>query len=351
MRIQAKRGGSPWRGLFGIPLITTASFMLLMVVTAAINGLPVRDPDGFLGPSYVRLPLIVVLVMVADVVPRVLAGRPDVRDLLRTTGTILKSRWTMPRLAAITAGLASFYLSYVAYRNLKSFLPFLRDRLTDSMLVDTDRWFTGGGNPSDILHELLGTSFTAEFLSVVYVSFLIFVPLSLAVAMVWSDDFSHGAWYVSALCFNWILGTATYYLLPSLGPVYVEESSFADLPITATSELQDSLYENRLAVLVDPHATQAVHGIAAFASLHVSIVFTAALMAQLVGLPKPVRWSLWAYVVFTALATVYFGWHYILDVPAGLAIGGLSVWLAALATGIIRFPSRRRNIPKLRPTA
>ncbi|NOJ60031.1 phosphatase PAP2 family protein [Arthrobacter sp. 260] len=239
----------------------------------------------------------------------------------------------------------------MAYRNLKSFLPFLRDRLTDSMLVDTDRWLAGGGNPSDVLHDLLGTGFTAEFLSVVYVSFLIFVPVSLAVSMVWSDDLSRGAWYVSALCFNWILATAAYYLLPSLGPIYVEESSFTDLPMTATSDLQESLYENRLEVLVDPNATQSMQGIAAFASLHVSIVFTAALMAHLVRLPRPFRWLLWAYVGFTGLATVYFGWHYILDVPAGLAIGALSVWLAAMATGIIRFPGRRRETEKLQPMA
>ncbi|MBG6180773.1 phosphatase PAP2 family protein [Arthrobacter sp. CAN_A1] len=351
MSNEGTRAISPWRRLFGIPLVTTMTFMVLMLATAVINGLPVRDPDGFLGPSYVRLPLIVVLVMVVDVVPRVFAQRPRAGEILGTIGQVFKSRWTMPRVAAITAGMASFYLAYVAYRNLKSFLPFLRDRLTDSVLVNTDRWFAGGSNPSDVLHELLGTGITAEVLSVIYVSFLIFVPVSLAVAMVWSDDLSRGAWYVSALCFNWILGTATYYMLPSLGPIYVEESSFADLPVTATSALQDSLYENRLAVLVDPHATQSVQGIAAFASLHVSIMFTAALMAHLIRLPRPVRWLLWIYVSLTGLATVYFGWHYILDVPAGLAIGGLSVWLAALATGRLHRPGRRRADKKLHPSA
>jgi membrane-associated phospholipid phosphatase len=30
---------------------------------------------------------------------------------------------------------------------------------------------------------------------------------------------------------------------------------------------------------------------------------------------------------------VYFGWHYLLDVVAGLVIGGAAVWLAALMTG------------------
>jgi membrane-associated phospholipid phosphatase len=46
-----------------------------------------------------------------------------------------------------------------------------------------------------------------------------------------------------------------------------------------------------------------------------------------------VRAALWVFVVLTAIATVYFGWHYVVDVIAGFAVGGLSVWLAALAVG------------------
>ena len=99
------------------------------------------------------------------------------------------------------------------------------------------------------------------------------------------------------------------------------------------SDLQDTLYENRAEVLTNPFATENVHGIAAFASLHVSIVFTAALVAHLTRLPKTVRWIMWIYTALTMLATVYFGWHYVLDVIAGFALGGLSVWLASKAVG------------------
>lgn len=338
--------------LFGVPLIVSGSFALLMVLTAFASGLPLRDPDGFLGPSYVRLPLIVIVMIVLDVAPRVALQRPAPQNLYGVAMTVFLQRWPGSRLMFAMAGLACFYLAYVTYRNLKSFLPFLRERVMDRTLLVMDQWVTGGHHPGDILQQLLGTGISADVLSTVYMSYLIFVPLSLAAALVWSNNLSHGAWYVSALSFNWILGAATYYALPSLGPIYFERAHFADLPDTAVSNLQDSLYRNRVTVLADPHATQAVHGIAAFASLHVSVVFTAALIAHLVRLPKPARWILWAYVVLTALATVYFGWRYLLDVPAGLAVGGLSTWLAARAIDGRRQRSapRTRHLPGPQPS-
>jgi membrane-associated phospholipid phosphatase len=320
-----------WHRLFGVGLIVSLSFGGLTLLTAALTGLPLRDPEGFLGPSYVRLPLIAALMMALDVVPRVLLRRPPARELVGELRAVMRERWPVSRVAVVVAGLATFYVAYVAYRNLKSFLPFVRTHLSDPFLVASDEWFAFGHHPGNVLHELLGTGFTADVLSWVYIFFLTFVPFSLAAALVWSTRLVRGAWYVTALSFNWIIGTGTYYLMPSLGPIYVERFRFADLPRTEVSGLQNSLWRNRLEVLADPHATQSVHGIAAFASLHVSIVFTAALIAQIVGLPRLVRWALWLFVFLTALATVYFGWHYVVDVIAGFGVGGLSVGLAALA--------------------
>lgn len=326
-----------WQRLFGVALSVTSAFGLLTLVTAALTGLPLRDPDGVLGPSYVRLPLIVLAMMALDIAPRVLRRRllrrPGARGLLAATQQVVGERWPVRRLAIVAAGLASFYVAYVSYRNLKSFLPFLRTNLEDDWLVASDGWFTGEVHPGDLLHELLGTGVAAGVLSFVYMFFLLFVPLSLGLALVWSDDLSRGAWYVNALSFNWMIGTATYYALPSLGPIYVESFRFADLPPTEVSGLQQALWNNRLEVLADPNATLSVHGIAAFASLHVSIVFTAALVAQLARLPRVLRWAMWLFVVLTTLATVYFGWHYVLDVVAGFAVGALAVWLSALAVG------------------
>ena len=321
------------RRLFGVPLVISVAFTVFMLATAVWGNLPVRDPDGFLGPSYIRLPLIVLLMIAADVIPRAISRRREAGGLGAATADVLRTRWSGSRLAVAVAGLITFYLAYMSYRNLKSFLPFLQEHLTDPMLEDSDKWLAGGNYPGDILHNLLGTGFSAELLSGVYMLFMVFVPVTLAAALVWSDNLQRGAWYATALSFNWILGTFSYYALPSMGPVYDDDAPFSDLPETAVSGLQDSLYENRVEVLADPFATDNVHGIAAFASLHTSIVFTAALVAHLTRLPKVAQWIMWVYLLLTTLATVYFGWHYVLDVFAGLALGAVSVWLASKAVG------------------
>ncbi len=70
-----------------------------------------------------------------------------------------------------------------------------------------------------------------------------------------------------------------------------------------------------------PAHTNTVQNIAAFASLHVAIATTACLVAQRAGLHRAFVWALRAFLVITMVATVYFGWHYVSDVIAGLLLG------------------------------
>ncbi len=296
-------------------------------------GLPLRDPEGFLGPTYVRLPLIVTLMLALDVVPRGAVRARSLQALPAEVLEVARQRWPWSRLRPALVGLTAFYVTYVSYRNLKHHLPFLRSDLVDRELIDLDRAMTGGVAPAELLHDLLGTGAAAHFLSAVYLAFLFFVPFSLAFALVANGRSREGSWYVTALCLNWSIGTASYYLLPSTGPIYSEPWVFYGLPETGTSLLQGSLLQSRLMVLADPHGTERVQSIAAFASLHVSIVFTAALIAQLVLMPLAVRLALWVFFLLTVVATIYFGWHYIVDDIAGIAIGAAAVLLAAWGTG------------------
>jgi len=324
---------------FAVAVALTAG--LFAVVGALWLGLPLRDPDGVAGPSYIRLPGIVIVALLADIVPRAWYRTPRMIDFFTTARQIVRERWTWERLRLVLIGLGCFYLSYVAYRNIKSFLPFVNQREFDDWLSSLDRWMVFGHRPAVVLHDMLGTGVAAHTLSTIYVFYLFFVPLSLAAALVWSSDIYKGFWYVTALCLNWVLGAASYYLLPSLGPVYLHPGDFSELPETGASALQESLLQGRWFVLTDPHATEAVHGIAAFASLHVSVVFTAALIAHRLGMHRWLRWALWTYTLLTVLATVYFGWHYLADDIAGVAIGYISVALGARATGYDPWSLRR----------
>ena len=295
---------------------------------------PIRDPDGVLGPSWVRLPLIVLAFFLADVVPRAMrARRGSGIGLVEAVKQVKRQRWTRERLSLVGIGLACFYVTYVAYRNLKDQLPFMRETVADPFLHDIDRTLMLGREPSAVLHYVLGTGFSAHFLSLVYVSYLFFVPLTLAAALMWSRNVHRGFWYVTALCLNWSLGALSYYLVPSVGPRYANRDIVADLPETSVSTLQEYLERARLAVLADPSGTEVLHGIAGFASLHVSVVATALFFAIRAGLAPAVRVAALAYLVLTGLATIYFGWHYLLDDIAGLVIAYVAVAIGAWATG------------------
>jgi PAP2 superfamily protein len=321
------------RRAYGFAVGLAVTLGLLALIAAHRYDLPFRDPDSLAGPMYIRLPLIVFGFYLADVVPRAVIANRGFSDFGASVKRYTLARWTRSRVALVGVGLGSFYVVYVAYRNLKSFLPFVRERTYDPVLMRLDRALAFDHYPADILHNVLGTGISAHVLSLAYVLFLGFVPLSLGAALVWSKNVSHGFWYVSALCVNWVLGAASYYWMPSLGPFLAKPSIFADLPTTSVTKLQSSMIADREIYQHDPLASDSMQGVAAFASLHVSIIFTAALICHYVIPNVWVRRALWLYWVLTTISTVYFGWHYLLDDLAGLAIGIAAVWVGAKVTG------------------
>ena len=80
-------------------------------------------------------------------------------------------------------------------------------------------------------------------------------------------------------------------------------------------------------------ATDAIQSVAGFASLHVGIILTLALVVHYTVRHAWVRWGMWVYFGLTVVSTLYFGWHYIADDIAGAGIAILSVWLGGKATG------------------
>jgi hypothetical protein len=333
--------------LYGLAVALAVGSSVLAVLVATSLDLRLRDPDGVAGPAWVRLPLIVFAFFVADVVPRAFfRNRSEGRGLRSALDDVVRERWDRRRTVLVFVGLASFYATYVSYRNLKGALPFARDVLHDDALLELDRAMFFGFDPGPALHDLLGTGVSAVVLSAVYLAFLAFVPLSLGAALVWARSTRTGAFYVTALSLNWLMGTATYYLVPSLGPVFAQPELYVDLPETGVSALQRSLLENRVEVLADPAVAGAIQGIAGFASLHVSIVLTGALVAHRLGLHRVIRVVMWVFFVLTVLSTIYFGWHYVVDDVAGVAMGFASVWIAWRATG---GTSLQAAVPPQRP--
>ncbi len=319
----------------GFRFATTVALLLFAttLVVAWIYDLPVRDPDSVAGPTYIRLPLILLAAFLADVLPRALWRARNPLRLARPFRAVVRERWGWDHLSFALVGLGAWYLTYASFRNLKSFVPFVNGHLWDGALEDVDRALWFGHDPATVLHQLFGTGAAAHFFSFVYIAWIVFVPVSLVIALVWSRDSKAGAWYVTAIAIDWVLGVATYFAAPTLGPVYARPELFSGLARTDVTGLQETMMSERHAVLVNPFTTDAVQTIAAFASLHVGICVTMLLTAELLRLPRVLRVFLWVFLVLTVLATVYLGWHYFVDALGGAVLGVTGVWIAARGTG------------------
>ena len=340
---ERRYGGPMGRGEFRAAAVVAAAMAMVAALVAWTHHLPLRDPDGASLPTWFRLPVIVASAIALDVTTRWIllarrrgtAGRVSLR-------TVLVERWNRDQIVFTASGLVTWYVAYVAFRNLKGYVPFVTDRLADPELARLDRMLWLGHDPAQVLHDVLGTTWANWAMAAVYLVWIGLVPASLAIALVWTRRSTAGAWYVTAISIDWLLGAALYYAVPSLGPVYSSPEWFADLPRTPNTSVNELLLDDRIKVLAGPWDTGSVQTIAAFASLHVAVMVTICLVAEAMRLPVVIRVAAWTFLALTMVATIYLGWHFFVDVLAGIAVGAAAFVLAARATGN---PLRRREEP------
>jgi PAP2 superfamily len=322
-----------WRAVLSGPVVALVAMALALVATDAA-GVDLRDPDGVAsGRLLVAFSLVAALIAV-DIIVRAARSEGTRRPSRAAMWAVCRDRWSTRRLAAVVVALLAFFAAYLAYRNIKSVVPLLRPGDSfDHELTELDQGLFGGSDPAELLHSLLGTGISAQGLSIVYTLFFMFIPVSLAMALVFSPRVQAGLFFTTALSINWLVGAGSYFLLPSLGPIYTDPSLFSDLPATPVSALQTLLLEQRTEFVNDPSVASSAQSIGAFASLHMSIYVTAALTAHLLGLSRRIKVTVWTLTGLTAVSTVYFGWHYVLDDVGGVAIAVIALVLARVLTG------------------
>lgn len=311
----------------------------LALAASLVVDKPIADPEGsFLGPSWVRLPVLCAAAIVADLLPRALwQGRLNPARTIEAVRHRLRTHWTRARLQLVVVGISAFYVIYVSYRNLKSVLPLVRDVKYDRELRVLDQFLLLGRDPATVLQDVLGTGVSAHVLSAVYLAYIPLVAILVTVWLVWSNNIGYGWWFVTAQGIAWTLGAASYYLLPTLGPGLMYPWLTTDLTPNGTSDLMDSLVYARHGFLWGGGDYQ---GVAGFASLHTAIALVWALMARYTIRNRTIRTVLWINFAVTVVATLYFGWHYIADDLAGVAIAVVAVRIGAWATGHRPVPAR-----------
>ncbi len=313
---------------------------VLAIVVSVVTDKKLVDPEGsFLGPTWMRLPLLLIGAIALDLVPRTLwDSRFKPSQMRAVVINRLKTHWDRQRITLVALGVIGFYIVYVSYRNLKSALPALTDRQYDRDLHYIDRALFFGHEPGVVLQSVLGTDISAFGLSYIYLWFLPLVPIAVTCWLVWSRNLLFGYWFVCSQAIAWTLGTASYYALPTVGPGIAYPYVYQPLAHTPTTDLMESLVNARYNALWTAQA-DAAQTVAGFASLHVAITLLVALMVQYTVSNKIVQRLFWINCACTCVATLYFGWHYVADDVAGVMIALTSFYLG----GVVSHQSFRRK--------
>src|SRR4051794_11105153 len=82
------------------PCVLAVACAFATWLTANVEDLPIRDPDGVGGPPIVRLSVILAVFMLLDVLPRaVVRGRGRPVASARAFAGVVRERWTGRRVA------------------------------------------------------------------------------------------------------------------------------------------------------------------------------------------------------------------------------------------------------------
>lgn len=314
------RSASPLREvgrLTGRTWAVVAVFAGLAVWRSLAVGVPFRDPSG----EWVAHRVLGTALLLAVLVPAEAAWRSRSTQP-RVVAAAVRARWDARRVLLSTAALAAYHTTYFCYHNLKSWNAFRT--VHDDWLEAADRFLFLGNSPAVLLHDVLGTQLSTWVLIGIYEFFPTVVTFGIVLAVVLPRRIEDGVRLLAALVWVWMLGTATYYAIPSLGPFHQSPADFAALPHSMVTDTQARYMAERAFLLRDPSAPTAHAQVAAFASLHIGVSATFWLGVRRWAPPWLFR-TLGVYVALTAVATIQIGWHFAVDDVAGLAIAALAV--------------------------
>jgi len=211
------------------------------------------------------------------------------------------------------------------YTWLKLLIPALNGRSWDAVLGRLDRVLCAGLDPNRFLLAILegNPRWLASTLDIMYWVWLFAGFLGAIVLLTDTDRVTRRSGAAS-LALLWLVGAWIYVALPAYGPALVDIDLWtrvrALLPNNAGTERE--LLKNYLAVKTilagTPTPVRLSFGIAAMPSLHVALDVLFALWAS-----RQARWWAWVWWILAGLTTVTAvatGWHYVVDIIAGVAL-------------------------------
>jgi hypothetical protein len=238
--------------------------------------------------------------------------------------SIVRRRITAQTMWDVAKLLVLIKLMFVLHGTIKQAIPLINPRLFDEELYVVDRIAHLGIDPIAATHAVFRTEAMMRAIDWLYVSWYTLLPPVLATFMLAERRLR--AAFFSAFFLIWMLGGLAAVAVPSLGPIYVDPATFAEITMPQARELQERLWVHYERVQEHPESYQVVlyEGVAAFPSKHVGVVALFACFLFHVS-----RWAGWAMVAYTAIiqiGSVQLGWHYAVDGYAGILLAAGLWW-------------------------
>lgn len=205
---------------------------------------------------------------------------------------------------------------FVVYINLKHLIPYINSTLYDAPIMEFERLLFFGTSPGELLLAAIGPRW-AVLLSDGYTAFYPYIAF-LTVFMLLQSDRRIAQHFSFAFCLLWFLAIFVEYAVPTLGPCFYYPELFSQLPETRVTELQDELWQQKLYLDKYPRSDKGVWLISGLPSLHIGAIFLGTLYLQ--SLSKFVGALSWGLLAITCITTLYFGWHYLADIPSALLL-------------------------------
>jgi hypothetical protein len=304
--------------------------LLLAFVMSAIAGVPIA----------LRGPLLEIGRAFSQGLGLVWWWAPIVLTVLHHRGRLAREQSDPTRLRVmvpLVRLMIGFALIALAYSNLKAVLPRVNGLLADGELLQVDTWL-GFGRPWNQRLGAIDAPWFVGLMNWAYLSFFFYFPVAMGIAL-FKADVEMLEEVIQGFGLVFFLGTVLYYLLPSAGTIYTHPEWHASAQHTEVWRVRDALARQQAAIIEGrPVRIRAFFGIGAFPSLHVAH----ALLALDIVRRRHPR-AVWIAAIpfgLMVLSTVYFGWHYVVDL-----VGAVVVTWAALRA--VRWDRQRRQTPAL----
>lgn len=293
-----------------IEVIFTAGIMLVTLFLAETFNLPMLLPTlngaAFVGVHYL-LPLVGLLIFAAC------AAIWGQRDILRT----------------IAIGLPCYALVLLAHFHLKLWTPLINQANYDSAYWATDLAVRPLVDLSFFVRQALepiipwhSNAYMLGFIILFYISFCYHAVRTPAVFR---------QLVLAALLLQGLGGLA-YMLFPAVGPFVFEQgvNPVATQTQQFMLETRAQLLSGGRAWLATAGSPHLVAGLGAMPSLHAGGAFLFLWFAYRHGrVLLPTYVPVFIYILFTAVAN---RWHYVIDIPFGIALAALCIYIAGKAT-------------------